>query len=338
MHLFTLTSLLLLLWKCSIARTEQSKSSFAHFRFNTKVNPIHLDIDRAYFENYRIENCGANGVHMQEAFRKLKEIIGVVTGAMDSGSHPAFDALFNGVPHDQVKELLQGVASGDFVPPRANKSQSSYQYQQPAVYCATANGSQFQHLFDMCTSPRHTAFYESWTHYAVFCPSFFSKALYPVHSECYPIENTSTGQRLQTDYSSLVQTQTTILLHELVHAYIGGRHYRGKAGHEIYDINECMDFGPEISAINVASYDLYVASKQCSLQIFCFVTADRMIATYAHCQFPEPHARAPPTNPSQQCTNPSGDSSPQCAVSPEPAPSHRRPAPSHHRPDHGPDL
>ena len=259
----------------------------------------------------------------------------MVTGAMDSSSHPAFDALFNGVPHDQVKEVLQSVASGDFSHSWANENQSSYQHWQPIVYCATANSTLFQRIFsDYCISPQYTGFYLGESYPVVFCPSFFSKALYPVNSECYPIE----GQRFQTDSSYLVQTQTTILLHELVHAYLGERHYETKTGHEVYDINKCMTFGPEISKFNVASYDLYVASEQCSLHIFCLAAADRIIAAYANCSFPEPHARTTPTNTDQQCTNPLGHSSPECAAAPEPAPTHRRTPIPQIGPGHGPDL
>lgn len=109
-------------------------------------------------------------------------------------------------------------------------------------------------------SPAAGAYYYSRSSYILICPYFWSMQPYPLRSFCPTvIHNRFVGNR-----GSLSAYQTHILIHEMVHFYLGLNSLTLETTPpEQYELNDCVALDTVNSLRNPSNYQNYLASKSC---------------------------------------------------------------------------
>ena len=107
-------------------------------------------------------------------------------------------------------------------------------------------------------SPEMGAYYYEGSSYIFLCPLFWVRQPEPMRSNCpRVIHNRFVGNRaLLSDY------KTYILIHEMLHFYLGGDSLTPHTlPAEKYELNECVALDTLDSLHNPSNYQYYIASK-----------------------------------------------------------------------------
>ena len=171
---------------------------------------------------------------------------------LKTGQDPAiYNAFLRGVEPAIIKRLLERVADGE--PVYNNNLQRKA---LPRIVCVARGNPRVQQQFDDCEKhPTAGAFIHSNAQSYVFlCNGFLGGNLEPTSDDC----STLTDRRRTKLTTSTIQiTQTSILLHELLHLYLGP----DRVENETYEINEAMALPLSERLINVANYVYFVGSE-----------------------------------------------------------------------------
>ena len=175
---------------------------------------------------------------------------------MDTGKDTMiYNAFLRGVEPAIIKRLLNQVAEGgpvynDYLQRKA----------LPRVVCVARGNPRVEQQFDDCEKhPTARAFTSiNAQSYIFLCNGFLSENLEPTSDDC----STLAGRRSAKLTPSTIQiTQTSVLLHELLHVYLGS----DRLEKEAYEINEAMASPLSVRLINVANYVYFVGSKSSTL-------------------------------------------------------------------------
>ena len=112
----------------------------------------------------------------------------------------------------------------------------------------------------LCTRqfPHMGAYYLGGSSYILLCPLFWSRHPAPTSENCpRVIHNRFVGDRaVLSDYG------TYILIHEMVHFYLGADSLTlDTFPSEKYELNKCVALNLQSSLINPSNYQNYIASK-----------------------------------------------------------------------------
>ena len=102
------------------------------------------------------------------------------------------------------------------------------------------------------------AYYQAGSSYIFLCPLFWSRQPAPTTENCpRVIHNRFVGNpALLSDY------KTYILIHEMVHFYLGATTLTPYSfPSEKYQLNECVALDRDNSLLNPSNYQFYIASK-----------------------------------------------------------------------------
>ena len=171
---------------------------------------------------------------------------------METGQDPTiYNAFLRGITPAVIKRLLERVADGE--PVYNSKLQRKA---LPRVICVARGNPRVQQQFDDCEKhPTAGAFISTnMQSYIFLCNGFLGGNLEPTSDDCSTL-----GDRRRTKLtSSAIQiTQTSMLLHELLHLYLGP----DRVENEMYEINEAMALPLSERLINVANYVYFVGSE-----------------------------------------------------------------------------
>ena len=166
-----------------------------------------------------------------------------------------YNAFLRGVDPAIVKSLLDRIADGG--PVYNDKLQRKV---LPRVVCVARGNPMVQQQFDDCEKhPKARAFVTSnMQSYVFLCSGFLGENLEPTSDDCSTLAD---RRRTKLTPSNIQMTQTSILLHELLHVYLGP----DRVGNEAYEINEAMALPLSERLINVANYVYFVGSKSPTL-------------------------------------------------------------------------
>ena len=114
--------------------------------------------------------------------------------------------------------------------------------------------------YHACTSlyPEMPAYYHRGSSYILLCPFFWSRQPAPTKENCpRVIHNRFVGNRVR-----LSEYKTYILIHELVHFYLGADSLSPYSlPLEKYELNDCVALDRTNSLRNPSNYQYYIASK-----------------------------------------------------------------------------
>lgn len=171
------------------------------------------------------------------------------------GETVIYNAFFGGVEPAIIKRLLNLVVDGRPVYNKHLKREKS-----PDVVCVSRGDPEVRNQYDDCEKHPHAmAFFPSNAQSFIFlCNGFLAENIEPTSEDC----STFTGRRRTKLTPSTIQiTQTSVLLHELLHIYSGP----GRLEKEAYEINEVMALPLSKKYINVANYAYFVGSESSTL-------------------------------------------------------------------------
>ena len=102
------------------------------------------------------------------------------------------------------------------------------------------------------------AYYHKGSSYIFICPLFWSRQPAPTRENCpRVIHNRFVGNRVL-----LSEYKTYILIHEMVHFYLGADSLTPHSlPPERYELNECVALDSTLSLRNPSNYQNYIASK-----------------------------------------------------------------------------
>lgn len=104
--------------------------------------------------------------------------------------------------------------------------------------------------------PGMTAYYENTTNWIFLCPNFFILAKEPEEELCPTVEN----NKFLGNAQGMVQRQPWVLLHELVHYYLGSSPITQDRWLNASDWNEAFGLTALGAVSNAQSYSYYAAS------------------------------------------------------------------------------
>ena len=135
----------------------------------------------------------------------------------------------------------------------------------PHISCVTPSTIQIYPWLELdpfyaCTYlfPQMGAYYHKGSSYIFLCPYFWSRQPAPTRENCpRVIHNRFVGNRVL-----LSEYKTYILIHELVHFYLGADSLTlHSLPPERYELNECVALDSTLSLRNPSNYQNYIASK-----------------------------------------------------------------------------
>lgn len=110
-----------------------------------------------------------------------------------------------------------------------------------------------------CKVSTRTAAWMGGTQAVILCPRFFSRKLAPPKPGCLRVNRVT--NKFAGLGNSIADTQTYVLLHELVHVYLGGVTDQHIIKREALAIQECFEIKARSSRFNPANYVFYTNSK-----------------------------------------------------------------------------
>ena len=180
-------------------------------------------------------------------------------GDIDStgpGGSPVYNTFLGGINPSKVRILFSEVATG------SNVSISGMPAKPPTIMCVYAKYREvIPREYAHCTRPNSgtAAMWEDKTQFIFLCPYFWTFPVYPSVDSCPEV--LLGGTRLSK--SSIVETQMSVLFHELLHLYMGNRILEPEA----YEINACTSLHPDEAAINVSNYGYYLGCMCSTLTV-----------------------------------------------------------------------
>ena len=199
--------------------------------------------------NYLIQYCGNYAPIIQKALQNTHASLQQAIASMDPTS-PVYKAFLNGVDANDVKALFGQISAG------ANIELPNGHLARPTIVCIN---NHMEPLWSECKQGHRSASAAENTQWIFLCPIFWLVLLpAPLSFHCGSVDSTSKS----IEGPDMTQTQYTVLVHELVHLYLG----KAKLKPEVYHINDCLALPASQAAINPQNYALYAASKSPHLQ------------------------------------------------------------------------
>lgn len=212
---------------------------------------------------FQIDGCGAYTGDLVYVLSKAMAALNPALQDVELGNKsPPYQALFKyGDAYTYVRGVLRGIAS---VQTKKDLQPDPHFPSAPRFACVTPDTKRFYKFLDIdpyyeCNQPESgQAFYWSGSSYIFLCPSFWIGPIEPVGSNCPPIYS----NHWQGGGEPLSQYLTYLLIHEMVHFYLGEASL-GVFNNppEIYPINSCVSLDPLNSLHNPQNYQFYVACE-----------------------------------------------------------------------------
>ena len=136
--------------------------------------------------------------------------------------------------------------------------------QYPVFACLKPDppSKKFKDLYRGCQDYSQQAFTVPGYKYVFLCPAYFTFPLAPIGPSGKNCLNVEFNVFCYENLERLVNIQMYILLHELVHFYLGRESLGGRTvPTEEYDPNLCVNFDEKLSLRNPMNYQFFVASK-----------------------------------------------------------------------------
>ncbi|MCJ1242745.1 hypothetical protein MMC14_010754, partial [Varicellaria rhodocarpa] len=204
---------------------------------------------KQYTGNYIVYGCylktPALNTALSATFALIRQLIDNLSSVKTSGD-PIFNAFFPGLNPQSIIPLLEQISAGSSL---YYDDGSSLNY--PVIICADPSVRNTIFILHQCLKDPRTRVGMIWDlQFVYLCPSFFSIPLVPSPDQCPQL--VAAGTRLGETY--LMETQTTILLRELVTLYL--KWHQGP----LWDaVNEVMTLPVEEAVNNPGSYAWYAA-------------------------------------------------------------------------------
>ena len=208
--------------------------------------------------NYAIYACGTRIDEVRALLEQTKAFLQEAVGSTQStavlGNNP-YKAFFRDVDPNVVKRVLTNIIAGDKLSIQGN-------LYHPTIVCVNDVTPGLKQQWDRCQMGRVRAMWSDRSQFVYLCPDFWELKLQPESSDCGAV--VAGGTQLQG--SSIEYTQYTLLIHELVHVYIGAPVPQP----EVYGVNIAMRLGRTVSVVNPSNYAFYAGSQSlCSCPFFC---------------------------------------------------------------------
>ncbi|KAL9116872.1 MAG: hypothetical protein Q9187_006598, partial [Circinaria calcarea] len=193
--------------------------------------------------NYLIYGCGASTEAIKAILGQVHQHLQKAIETIESAgpSTETYNAFFRGVDPKIVTGVFRRIIAGGNI-------MVNGQPQHPSITCPHANHPMLREHWKLCEGMKRFAYHDE-SQFVFLCPRTLRLPAYPNVRDC--VRRTNSKNR----GISLLETQFTILLHELVHVYLN----RPNLKPEVYGIFECLELPPEKSVANAGSYAFYIA-------------------------------------------------------------------------------
>ena len=199
--------------------------------------------------NYVIAGCGD---HTNAVIGTLYQLWdGLQLALKTPSTSTVYTKFFNDADPEKVNTIFAKIALGLNLPHHGKQG-------KPTIVCANPDMPEIAGHWELCQNPKVKASAAPGKHYVFLCPRVLSLKKVPDSEDCVgmlPDGLYSTGH-------GLAMTQLSILLHELVHIYLGAA---PQLEPEINGLHAVLDLPASESVINPANYVFYVASRFCIL-------------------------------------------------------------------------
>ena len=212
-----------------------------------KVNPDNYGVVNKFILYKCSSQSGALETLLLQIFSGLNNAIEAID-SMGLNPTPVYNAFFGGVDPVVVKGVLERIIAGAKIP-------FNGKLQNPTIACVNNQDSSWAFQSAECARiPNTQAFINlRQPNYIFLCSHFPSLPTAPAEKDCAKLNQA----RSRLSYSAIGGgTQFTVLLHELVHMYLG----QPSLPAEVYDVNPVMSLPPSQSAINPENYAFFVGS------------------------------------------------------------------------------
>ena len=223
------------------------KISFPKLLINYIVNSDNYGVVNKFILYKCYGRSAAMETLLLQIFTGLNHAIESIT-SMGSTPTPVYNAFFGGVDPIVVKGVFERILGGA-------KISVNGKLMNPSIACVNNQDPAWKfHLAECNRVPNTQAFLNlQGPNYIFLCPHFPSLPTAPVEKDCAKLNQA----RSRLSYSAIGGgTQFTVLLHELVHMYLG----QPSLPVEVYDVNPAMSLPPSQSAINPENYAFFVGS------------------------------------------------------------------------------
>ena len=211
---------------------------------------------------YTIQNCGIFASQVQKALSNLHNVLQPAIWDTHYGVASApYQAFFKSSLYETfVGHALSSISIGSAV-----FLDDTKELVTPNLVCALKPGiviayeaGQVFDIYDLCkTNPTWVVLYYPGTSTIFICPYFFLMPTVPAAGIC-PVVNETTN-RFEGDLNALWKSQVYMLLHEIVHFYLGTT--VEMSANEIVDWNYAYSLPARDATLNAFNYVLYVACK-----------------------------------------------------------------------------
>lgn len=221
---------------------------------------------------YSIQGCGANATNVVDA---LQILWGIITPSLSDSNathtSPSYNAFFKDIYYAPfVNSILNNIRIGS--PVNQLNPFPETKISSPVIACLQDNPDLFddQNFLGLhpsfqrvaaidCADPDRSAVWIGGTQAVILCPRIFGKRLQPPRRSCPGVNSvTNMFKSLGLPISA---TQAYILLHELVHVYLGAVTDQWLIKREAYSLQDCFDIKAIHSRYNPSNYVYYVNSK-----------------------------------------------------------------------------
>ncbi|MCJ1421762.1 hypothetical protein MMC32_008129 [Xylographa parallela] len=212
-----------------------------------RINTDNYGVANKYILYKCYDQNGAMETLLLQIFSGLNNAIESIN-SMGSTPTPVYNAFFGGVDPAVVKGVFERILAGA-------KISVNGQPRNPSIACVNKQDPSWNfHVAECNRIPNTQAFVNlEGPNYIFLCPHFPSLPTAPVEKDCAKLNQA----RSRLSYSRIGGgTQYTVLLHELVHMYLG----QSSLAVEVYDVNPAMSLPPSQAAINPENYAFFVGS------------------------------------------------------------------------------
>lgn len=219
--------------------------------------------------DYTIQHCSLLAPQVRNALESLYDVLPPAIWQTHYGVASApYRAFFKDSYYETIVDhVLSSISLG--VPIRQD---SEPKILMPSLVCALKPNILIVHeagqdfdIYQVCTqNPTWALMYYPKSSNVFICPVFFLIPTVPAAGNC-PTVNETTNQ-FDGDITAFLQSQMYMLLHEMVHFYIGAT--VEDSVDEVKDWNYAISLSPANATCNALNYVLFVASKFRSIQCF----------------------------------------------------------------------
>ena len=234
-----------------------SPKSLVSICFVALYAALALGFDSAKSGNYLIVYCdadtaGSHAAYLQKLIPYMQSHLEAVVTDLDRGTaSPAFRAFFKTNNNlEPVRKVFTDIINGS----KIVTGQNGRFKPPPTLVCADTDEPSLDHLMDACNSyTRPGAYIVNPQKLVALCRIFWTEPPAARKTACPQIAN---GKAL-TEPTSLVETQYSILVHELVHIY----NMFDDSWQEVYGFDDVVGLDAIRSVENAQNYAIYAAGQ-----------------------------------------------------------------------------